>query len=172
MEEKMKLHSEETIELRLSELADRITKDYAGKTLDIVYITNGATILCADLIRKINIPVRIHPMSYINYSTPTKSGEVRITLDIAESLYGKDVLLLDGIIISGRTPFYIHNILKERNPATLKVCALGIKPHLLSVPLEVSYFGFEFKDEIVMGYGIGEGQEKAIRALYARNATS
>lgn len=162
------LHSEKQIQDRLLALSEQINSDYAGKSLDLVYVTNGASVFFADLLRLINVPVKPHPICYSNYDTANASGEVRLTLDVTSPLNGRDVLLLDGVVISGKTPFYIYNMLLLRQPASIEVCALGTKPALLSVPLPVKYVGFEFQNEIVVGYGIGEGSEKAFRSLKSR----
>jgi len=162
------LYSENQIQDRLRVISEQINSDYEGRSLELVYVTNGASVFFSDLLRLIKVPVKPHPICYSNYETANNSGEVRLTLDVTIPLNCKDVLLLDGVIISGKTPFYIYNMLSLRQPSSIEVCALGIKPALLSVPLPVKYVGFEFQNEIVVGYGIGDGSEKAFRSLKSR----
>lgn len=150
---------------RLTELAGQIDRDYAGLELDIVYLMNGSSMFCADLIRKLKTPTRIYPMGFDSYDKANASGEVRVTLDIKAPLYGKHVLVLEGIVVSGRTPRYILDMLKLRQPSTIKMCVLGVKTHMLKESLPLQYVGFELGEEFLSGYGIGAPEEKALADL-------
>jgi hypoxanthine phosphoribosyltransferase len=162
------LFSAEQIEARLQDLAGQINADYAGRTVDIVYMLNGASIFTADLARHLTVPIRLHALGFSSYPAPNASGEVRLTLDVTEPLHSRDVLLVEGIIVSGRTPKYITDIFRLRQPASLALCALGVKPKALAVDLPVAYHAFSFGSEVVVGYGVGEGGEKALPYLAAR----
>jgi hypoxanthine phosphoribosyltransferase len=148
------------IQQRVQELAKKINNDYSGKTLDIVCFVNSASFFCIDLIRELTIPTRLHYLSFTSYSTGNNVGEVKINLDVNEPLYGRDILVVEGIVVSGRTPKYVLDIFQQRKPASLNMCALGIKPKLLAVSLPLKYVAFELGSEIAVGYGIGNESQK------------
>jgi hypoxanthine phosphoribosyltransferase len=100
-------------------------------------------------------------MAFSSYQDAPQSGEVKITLDINKPLIGLHVLVLEGVIITGRTPLYIMNMLRLRCPSSIEICAIAHKPNQLTVPLNVKYSLFEFNNEWVVGYGVGDGQEKS-----------
>lgn len=155
------LYDAEAIGARVADLARDITADYAGRELDVVCLINGASTFCADLVRQISVPVRQHAFGFSSYTGAPQSGEVRITLDVAEPLQDRHVLVVEGIVVSGRTPRYVIEMLRLRKPASLALCALGKKPNALAVDLDVRYVAFEFGDEIAVGYGVGKGPERA-----------
>jgi hypoxanthine phosphoribosyltransferase len=154
----------------VAEIAAQISNDYKGKELDVICLLNGASIFCADLVRKITIPTRIHHLGFNSYSKPSDTGEVRVTLDIQEPMIDKNILIVEGLVISGRTPKYIINLFSIRQPFSIEICAIGIKRHLLSSAINVKYVAFEFKDENVVGYGIGAPNEKGIPYLFNKNS--
>jgi hypoxanthine phosphoribosyltransferase len=151
---------EETLHQRLQEVAMQINVDYVDREIDLVCLTGSAMTFTADLVRLIQVPVKLHTMAFISYIPAPKSGEVRLTLDIAESLEGRHVLVVEGMVISGRTPLYVMNLLRLRQPTSLEICAIGSKPAELAVNLPIKYRLFEFGKEWVAGYGIGHGAEK------------
>jgi hypoxanthine phosphoribosyltransferase len=153
---------------RVRALGAEISRDYAGRTIDLVYMINGASTFAQDLARQITVPVRMHAVGFTSYPKPSPSGEVRLTLDVTESLHGRDLLLVEGIIVSGRTPKYIAEMFRLRQPASLALCAIGVKRPALAVDLEVAYSAFEFTNEVVVGYGVGDGPEKTLPYLAAR----
>ena len=157
--------TEERLVARVRELASQITSDYAGRELDVVCLINGASTFNADLVRHIGVPIRQHYLGFSAYSTGNSSGEVRVTLDVAEPLHGRHVLVVEGIVISGRTPAFIMAMLKLRGPASLEMCALGIKPKTLAVNFAIRYAGFELGPEFAVGYGIGHGPERSLPYL-------
>jgi hypoxanthine phosphoribosyltransferase len=157
--------TEERLMARVRELASQITSDYAGRELDVVCLINGASIFTADLVRHIHVPIRQHYLGFTSYSESNASGEVRVTLDVAEPLHGRHVLVVEGIVISGRTPAYVMEMLRLRGPVSLEMCALGIKPKTLAVNLAVRYAGFELGPEFAVGYGIGHGAERSLPYL-------
>jgi hypoxanthine phosphoribosyltransferase len=159
------LFSEAQIGERVAELAAQISNDYQGKAVDVICLVNSASIFCADLVRKLTLPSRVHFMSFASYPQGNATGEVRITLDIAEPLYGRDVIVVEGIVVSGRTPQYVLDVLKLRQPSSLTLCALGRKSAQSVVDLPLKYVAFELGDEIAVGYGVGSGSEKALPHL-------
>jgi hypoxanthine phosphoribosyltransferase len=161
----------EALHQRLQEVAAQISGDYAGREIDLVCLTNAAMTFTADLMRLLEVPVRLHALAFTSYSPVPVSGEVRLTLDIAEPLEGRHVLVVEGMVISGRTPLYLANLLRLRQPASLALCAIGSKPAELAVDLPIKYRLFEFGKEWVAGYGIGHGAEKASADLLDMSST-
>ena len=161
---------EQQIQQRVGELAKQISTDYEGKTLDVICLINSASLFCADLVRQLTIPTRLHFLGFSSYPTASLSGEVRITQDINEPLFGRHVLVVEGIIVSGRTPRYVLDLIGLRQPESLSMCALGVKPAQLSVDLPLKYIAFELGSEIAMGYGIGSGTQKVLRSLVEGHA--
>ncbi len=150
---------------RVSAIAKQISADYAGKTLDVVGMLNGASLFCADLVRQITVPTRLHWIGFTSYPQGNPTGEVRMTLDVTEPLHGREVLLVEGIVVSGRTPKYLMDLFALRQPASLALCALGRKPEVIAVELPIRYSAFEFAEETVVGYGVGGGTDKTRTAL-------
>ena len=170
MSDLKQLHSEQAIAERVKALAAQIRRDYAGRTLDVINLLGGGSVFCADLIRQLDMPLRVHPFTFTSYPKPSPSGEVRVTLDVTEALHGRDVLIVEGIVVSGRTPKYVMDMFWLRQPASVALCALGVKRKALAVEMPIAYAAFEFGDEVVVGYGVGEGSEKALRHLARRTA--
>lgn len=164
------LYSKEVIQKRVREIADEINKDYAGSELHIVSMLNGASVFCSDLIREIKIPVILHHFGFNSYSPAAQDGQVCITRDIVEPLNDKHILILEGVIVTGKTPKYVFDYLSLRNPKTINFCTIGVKKKTMTVDLPVKYFCFEFTSEIVVGYGIGSGAEKQLS--YLKNKTT
>lgn len=164
------LHNEKVIAERINEIANQINEDYNDKNLEIVFFMNGGSVFYADLIRKLRIPIVVHPFGFSSYSPSPLSGEVEVTLDIKKPMMGKHILIIEGVVISGRTPKYIYDMLSLRKPESIEICAVGIKKDALAVDLNVKYKAFEFGSEIVVGYGIGEGKEKAFPFLAERKS--
>lgn len=164
------LVDQQTLSKRVAELGAAITRDYADRDIDIVCLINGASTFCADLVRAIQRPVKVHPLAFTSYPGSPQSGEVRVTLDVGEPLIGRHVLLVEAVVISGRTPLFLMDALKLRRPATLAMCALAVKPKARAVELEVAYKGFEFGAEIAAGYGMGGPAERALPYIVAAEA--
>ncbi len=160
------LISEGDIKTKISEIAEEISLDYDGKEIDIICVMNGASFFAIDLVRKLTIPSRLHFLGFSSYEKANLTGEVRITHDVKEPLSGRHLLVIEGVVVSGRTPKFILEYLKLRKPDSIEYCALGIKPKSLTVDLDVKYYGFDFEPErIVGGYGIGDGTSKTLPYL-------
>ena len=160
--------SKEKIISRIKSLADQINSDYAGKTLDLICLINSAQFFTTDLVKHLTIPTRLHYLGFNSYQDGNETGEVRLTSDIQEPLFGRDVLVIEAIVVSGRTPKYIIELLKNRKPNSLNLCALGSKPHLLSEDIPLRYTAFELGKDILTGYGIGSGTEKTLPFLLSK----
>lgn len=161
-EEKIRvLFSEEEIEKRVSELAEEIGRDYAGKDLHLVCILKGAAPFMCELAKKLNNPgVSMDFMAVSSYGSQTQSsGVVKIVKDLDEPLEGKNVLLVEDIIDTGRTLHHLEHLLRERRPASLEICTLLDKPERREVEVDVKYKGFWVPDVFVVGYGIDYAQK-------------
>jgi hypoxanthine phosphoribosyltransferase len=149
------LISEEELARRIRELGAEVTRDYAGKDPILVAILKGAVIFLSDLIREITIPAEVDFMAVASYGLATKSsGVVRILKDLDEPIEGRDVLIVEDIVDTGLTLRYLLDILKDRGPRTVEVCALLSKADARVVEVPVRYVGFEIPNEFVVGYGL------------------
>lgn len=148
--------SEEEIQARVSELAARVSADYADDgQLVIVGILKGAFIFLADLTRRLAVPHRVDFMALSSYGqTATTTGAVRIIMDLRVNIEGRHVLVIEDIIDSGYTLHYLLSVLRTRNPASLRSCVLLSKPDRRQVDVTVDYLGFEIPDVWVVGYGL------------------
>lgn len=159
------LYTQAELAARIAALGKQISADYAGRTLDVVYMLNGGSMIAADLLRSLTVPLRAHPLGFTSYAPPSPSGEVRLTLDVAEPLHGRHVLVVEGIVVSGRTPKYLMDVLRQRGPASIEMCAIGVKTKAFKADMTVKYRAYDFGDEVVIGYGVGDGAEKALPYL-------
>lgn len=150
------LITEEEIKKKLKELGEKITQDYRDKDdVLIVGVLKGAVLFIADLIRHIDLPVKLDFMAVSSYGASTESsGIVRILKDLDQDVEGKNILIVEDIIDSGLTLSYLYNMLKSRKPASIKICTLLDKPSRRKVQIPVDYLGFEIPDYFVVGYGL------------------
>jgi hypoxanthine phosphoribosyltransferase len=149
------LFPKEIIERRVRELAGQISCDYAGKDLLVVGILNGAFIFMADLIRGLGIPCRVDFVRLASYGCESvSSGEVRITKDLETPIAGRDILIVEDIVDTGLTLSRLVEVLRERQPASLRVCAFLDKAERRRVPFTADYVGFFIPDRFVVGYGL------------------
>lgn len=149
------LISKEKVEARINELAKEIEKDYAGKDLVCVGLLKGSVMFMSDLIKAINLDLRIDFMKVSSYGSGTDStGVVKILKDVDLDLTGKDVLIVEDIIDTGLTIVNVKDFLNKKNPNSIKVCTLLDKPSRRKVEVEGEYVGFEIPDEFVVGYGL------------------
>ena len=149
------LFPKEIIERRVRELAGQISRDYAGKELLIVGVLNGAFIFMADLIRGLGIPCRVDFVRLASYGCGSvSSGEVRITKDLETPIAGRDILIVEDIVDTGLTLSRLGEVLRERRPASLRVCAFLDKQERRRVPFVADYVGFFIPDRFVVGYGL------------------
>lgn len=154
------LISEQELDAKVSELAENISRDYAGKTVLVVTLLKGGVMFAVDLMRKLTVPVEIDFMSVSSYGASSKSsGIVKVDKDLDNSIKGKDVLLVEDIIDSGLTLNYVREMLLGREPASLKICTILDKPSRRKTQVAVDYTGFEIPDEFVVGYGLDYAQK-------------
>ncbi len=154
------LISEEEINKRVRELGERISEDYAGKDIHLVCILKGASFFMCELAKRIENPVSIDFMSVSSYGKATESsGIVRIVKDLDDPIEGKDVIIVEDIVDSGRTLYYLEELFKERKAASIRTCTLLDKPERRVVNLHVDYTGFTIPDEFVVGFGMDYAQK-------------
>ena len=154
------LVSEEEVEKRVCELGRQISEDYAGRQVHLICVLKGGVFFMCELAKRITVPVSMDFMSVSSYGDGTaSSGVVKIAKDLDESLEGKDVLIVEDIIDSGRTLSYLIQILEKRGPKSLNLCTLLDKPERRVKPVTVDYVGFNIPDEFVVGYGLDYAQK-------------
>ena len=154
------LISEEEINKRIKELGEQISRDYAGKSVHLICVLKGGVFFTTELAKRITIPVTFDFMSCSSYgSGTTSSGIVKIVKDLDETIEGKDVLVVEDIIDSGKTLSYLMPMLAQRNPASLKLCTMLDKPDRRVVNVNVDYTAFTVPDVFIVGYGLDYDQK-------------
>lgn len=149
------LFSEAQLKARVEELGAAIAADYAGRALLLVGILKGSFIFLADLCRAIRLPCAVDFMAVSSYGGGSRSsGRVNITKDLSQDIAGKDVLIVEDILDSGNTLFYLTQVLRMRGPASLRVCTLLDKPERREKDIRADYRGFPIPDAFVVGYGL------------------
>ena len=147
------------IQAKVRELGPRITADYQDKNLLLLGTLKGAVPFIADLSRAINLPVEIDYMAVASYGNSTESsGVVRILKDLEGPVQQKNVLIVEDIVDSGQTLHYLMDVLRQRRPMSLRVCALLDKGRERVKPVELDYTGFQIPDRFVVGYGLDYAQ--------------
>ena len=155
------LLKEEEVDKRIAEVAAMINRDYAGKEVHLICILKGGVYFTCELAKRLTVPVSMDFMSVSSYGSGTESsGVVRIVKDLDESIAGKNVLIVEDIIDSGRTLAYLIEILKQRNPESIHLCTLLDKPERrVKKQVKVDYTCFEIPDEFVVGFGLDYDQK-------------
>ena len=149
------LINEEEIKRRIDELAEKINKDYEGKEVLCVGILKGSAVFLADIIRKLDITVSIDFMIVSSYGAGTETtGELKIKKDLSTDIKGKHVLIIEDIIDSGVTLSKLKEVLMEREPESVEICALLTKPERRVIDVNAKYIGFEIPNEFIIGYGL------------------
>lgn len=151
--------SEEKVDLRIKEIAEQISKDFEGQSVHLICILKGSVFFCCELAKRITVPVTLDFMSVSSYGSETvSSGRVRILKDLDESIQGRNVIIIEDIIDSGRTLSHLKDLLGTRAPQSLTICTLLDKPDRREKEVEVKYVGFVIPDEFVVGYGLDYDQ--------------
>ena len=152
---------EERVAARIRELGEAISQEYEGREIHLICVLKGGVFFMCELAKRITVPVTMDFMSVSSSGSGTSSsGVVRIVKDLDQPLEGKDVLIVEDIIDSGRTLGYLIEILKKRHPKSLRLCTLLDKPERRVVGnVQVDYCGFQIPDEFVVGYGLDYAQK-------------
>jgi hypoxanthine phosphoribosyltransferase len=150
------LVDEATLQRRVAELGKAISADYEGKDLVLICVLKGGVAFLTDLMRQITIPHEIDFMAISSYGVGQResTGAVRVIMDLKSDIAGRDVLIVEDIVDSGRTMDYLLRLLRAREPASLRVCTLLNKPGRRVVGVTLDYVGFDIPDEFVLGYGL------------------
>ncbi len=161
MKEKIRiLLTEQEANEGIAKMAARISEDYAGESVHLVCVLKGSIFFTCELAKRITVPVTLDFMSVSSYGDGTESsGNVRINKDLDEPLEGKNVLVVEDIVDSGRTLSYLMENLGTRNPKSLRLCTLLDKPDRRVTNVKVDYTGFKIPDEFVVGYGLDYAQK-------------
>ena len=151
---------EEEVDAKIEELGKQISEEYAGESVHLLCILKGSVFFTCELAKRITEPVSLDFMSVSSYGDGTKSsGIVKIAKDLDETIEGKNVIVIEDIIDSGRTLSYLLEVLSKRKPKSMKLCTLLDKPERRVVDVKVDYTGFAIPDEFVVGYGLDYAQK-------------
>ena len=145
----------EEIQKRVSELGAQITKDYKEGALVLICVLKGSFVFAADLMRAIDLPLRVDFLGVRSYGEGTEtSGVVQITQDLSRPIEHEDIVLVEDIVDTGLTIAHLMDLLRTRNPRSVKVCSLLHKPSRARIQVKVDYLGFTIEDKFVVGYGL------------------
>ena len=154
------LIAEDQLQQRISELGSQISRDYAGRAPLLVGVLKGAVMFMVDLIRRIDLPLEVDFMAVSSYGSSTEStGVVRILKDLDRAIDGRDVLVVEDIVDTGLTLRYIVENLRDRSPASVRICALLHKRKARQTAPPLDYVGFEIPDQFVVGYGLDYAEQ-------------
>ncbi len=149
------LLTEEELRAKVKSLGEQISADYQGKEPLLASVLRGSYIFMADLTRAITIPCTVDFMAVSSYgSSTTSSGQVNIIKDLSDSIEGRDVIVVEDILDSGNTLYYLLQVLQARKPASIRLCTLLDKPDRRTKPIHADYVGFSVPDAFVVGYGL------------------
>jgi len=149
------LYTEHQIQQRVRDLGQSIAEDYAGLAPALIGVMKGSLFFFADLARAIDLPLTVDLLEVSSYAGGTETtGEVRITSDVSRPLAGQHVLVVEDIVDTGLTMNFLLDNLRARQPASLKLCSLLVKPSRARVPVQIDYRGFTVEDLFLVGYGL------------------
>ncbi len=154
MEIAKKLISEKEIQEKISHLADQINNDYQGKELIILGILKGAFIAISDLAKNLNLDVSFEFMSISSYEGSESTGQIKIEKDLDIDISGKNILIVEDIFDTGLTLSSLIDILQSRNPKSIEIMCMFIKPDEKQIPVDIKYQGFKIGSDFVVGYGL------------------
>ena len=158
---------EKEILKRVQVVADKINRDMAGKNPLFLAVLNGAFVFAADLMRRVTIPCEISFVKLASYQGVTSTGKVSEVLGINEDLTNRTVVIIEDIVDTGLTMKRMIETLWTRNPASIHICALLVKPDKLKVDLDIEYAAMEIPNDFIVGYGLDYDQEgRGLRDIY------
>ena len=147
------LISREELDKRIAELAEQIDNDYLGKEITIVCVMRGAVFFTVELTLKMKTKLKYEFITISSYEGTDTTGEITLRTDLRESIEGKDVLIVEDIIDTGRSMRYLIGHLRSKNPRTLKVCTLANKAERREIEVPIDYIGFEVPNKYIVGFG-------------------
>ena len=160
-------YTEEEILKRVKVVADRINKDMEGKNPLFLAVLNGSFIFAADLMRMITIPCEISFVKLASYQGTMSTGKIKEVIGINEDISGRDIIIVEDIVESGLTMKRMMESLDTRNPASIHICTLLLKPEKLTVDLDVEYVAMEIPNDFIVGYGLDYDQQgRNLREIY------
>ena len=154
------LINEEKLEKRIEELARKIEKDYEGKDIVFLGILKGSIPFMWELAKKVKNNVIFEFIEVSSHEGTESTGKVTLHKDIKQSIEGKDVLIIEDIIDTGRTLSFLLEHLKEKNPNSIKIATLLSKPSRRIINIDVDYIGFEIEDKFIIGFGLDDDQNR------------
>ena len=159
--------SEEIIQQRIAQLAQQINEDYHGKNPFFIGILNGSFIFASDLYKLIKVPSTISFIKLVSYKGTSSTGTVITSIGLEEDLQGRDVILIEDIVDTGKTLTEFIPTLQKQSPASIKICSLLHKPEALTHPLKIDYCGFDIPNKFVVGYGLDyDGYGRNSKEIY------
>lgn len=159
--------SEENIQSRIKELAQQINTDYEGRNPLFIGILNGSFMFAADLYKHISIPSSISFIKLVSYKGTTSTGTVITSIGLEENMNGRDIILVEDIVDTGKTLSEFIPTLQKQSPSSIRVCTLLQKPEAMKHPLDVHYIGFSIPNKFVVGYGLDyDGYGRNSREIY------
>jgi hypoxanthine phosphoribosyltransferase len=153
------LISSEDIQQRVKELGHQISAEYGDRPVVLVGVLKGSFMFMADLVRHITCPVRLEFIGTKSYNGSSSSGEVQLTKDLDKPIQGEDVLLVEDIVDTGLTLNYLHHLLAQRGPLSVRTVAFLDKPSRRKIEVRADYVGFVIEDRFVVGYGLDFDQK-------------
>ena len=153
------LLDDETIQRRVAELGAEITRDFRDKDLAVIGCLKGSTVFMSDLVRRIDLPLRMDYLGLRSYEGTQSTGVVQITSDLTRPIDGRDVLIVEDIVDTGLTMSYLLENLATRHPRSVKLCSLLHKPARTRVKVDIHYLGFTIEDHFVVGYGLDYAEQ-------------
>ena len=149
------LISEEELAIRIEALGRAITDDFLGEELTVICVLKGAFMFCSDLIKKINLPVKLEFIALSSYGDGmTSTGNVKLEMDLSGSIANKNVLIIEDIVDTGKTLHAFLPQILDHQPSSLKICSLLHKKEATIHPIQIDYLGFEIPNLFVVGYGL------------------
>ncbi len=153
------LISEKQIESRIAKLADEIMQDYKGKEIVFLGILKGSIVFMTDLAKKIKNDIEFEFMQLQSYEGENSTGKIEVKQDITGRIEGKDVIIIEDIVDTGRTLEFLLQYLEKFKPNSIKTCTLLSKPSRREIEVPIDYTGFTIENEFVIGYGMDYNQK-------------
>ena len=163
----IELISKEEIDSRVIEVASQISEKYKAEPVIFIVVLNGSFIFASDLIRSTEIDCEVDFIKVASYNGKQSTGKIKFEKDLSSDISGKNVIILEDIIDSGITINFIIEVIEKKNPKSLKIATLLLKPEVAKLNFEIDWVGFEISPEFVVGYGLDYNQKlRNLNAVY------